>query len=273
MFIQQSINRAWCLATFELVRLFFTKRGLLALAAFATVWFVILRYPVNSAVTIVSSEDFRQMAMQMFGVLGLSELLTWKVPELAIYWLVALYSFPLFALFAASDQTCSDRTRGTLRFITLRATRNEVVFGRFIGQLLIVTALIALTLLATILMATYRESALLMPGLAKGIGLFKELILAVIPFIALMAFLNSFIRSSKLAIVMCVLFYGIGSALIAILTHYIPFSEYLYYIYPGFQLNEVIGQQSFSLSSYLIPVIQSACYLAAASLVMKRSSL
>ena len=36
MFIQQSINRAWCLATFELVRLFFTKRGLLALAAFAT---------------------------------------------------------------------------------------------------------------------------------------------------------------------------------------------------------------------------------------------
>lgn len=273
MLIQQSISRAWCLATFEMVRLFFTKRGLLALAAFATVWFVILRYPVNSAVSIVSSEDFRQMAMQMFGVLGLSELLTWKVPELAIYWLVALYSFPVFALFAASDQTCSDRTRGTLRFITLRSTRNEVVFGRFIGQLLIVTALIALTLLATVAMATYRESALFLPGLSKAALLFKELVLAVLPFIALMAFLNSFIRSSKLAIVMCVLFYGVGSALIAILSHYLPYSEYLFYIYPGFQLNDVIGQQSFSISNYVTPLIQTVCYLAAASYVMKRSAL
>ena len=96
-----SFQRMLCLAKFELYRLFLTKRGALALVAFATAWFLILRYLVSSAATIVSSKMFQDMAEQIFGMLGLSELLTWKVPELAIYWLVAVYSFPVFALFSA----------------------------------------------------------------------------------------------------------------------------------------------------------------------------
>ena len=105
---------------------------------------------VSSATEIIFSDGFKIVASTLFGSLGLNALLEWPVAEFAIYWLVAVYSFPLFALFVTSDQTCSDKARGTLRFITLRATRSEILIGRFFGQFLIIVVLIFLTLIACI---------------------------------------------------------------------------------------------------------------------------
>ncbi len=269
----QHLFRIWILAKFELVRLFLTKRGMLAILAFATAWFIILYYPVNSAVSIVSSDNFKDMAQQMFGVLGLSELLNWPVSELAMYWLIAIYSFPIFALIVSSDQTCADRTRGTLRFISLRATRNEILFGRFLGQLMIVSALIALTLLATVMMASWRDFGLLLQAFTKSMYLFKELFIAVLPFIALMAFFNSFLKSAKLTVVMTVLFFGLGSIVIAILEYQFTVAENLNYIFPGVQLGDVVGQQGFAMHQYIIPITQTFIYLILASLLLKRSAI
>ena len=265
--------RIWTLAKFELVRLFLTKRGVLALIAFATVWFLILYYPINSAVSIVSSDGFKEMANEMFGSLGLSELLTWPVPEFTIYWLIALYAFPIFALGASSDQTCADRTRGTLRFIALRASRNEIIFGRFLGQVLIIALLIVLTLLAMTAMATWRDSHLLLPALSKGSQLFIELIIVVLPFIALTSFFNSFLRSAKLTSVVTLLYFGLGAMFIGLISYQLPIAEQLHYIFPGVQLSETASQSSFDLSLYLIPLIQTCGYLSLASIVMKRSAL
>ena len=268
---QLNIWRIWALIKFELIRLFFTKRGMLAVLAFATAWFIILYYPVNSAVSIVSSEGFKDMAKQMFGVLGLSELLNWPVSELALYWLIAIYSFPVFALIASSDQTCADRTRGTLRFISLRASRNEILFGRFLGQVLIISTLILLTLLATVVMATWRDTSLFIPALTKSLYLFKELLIAVLPFIALMAFFNSFLRSAKLTAVITLLFFGLGSIFISILEYQAPIAIHLNYLFPGMQLDAVVGQQGLDMSHYVIPLIQTVAYLTLASIFMKRS--
>lgn len=271
--LQSSIWRICALIKFELVRLFFTKRGMLAVLAFATAWFIILYYPVNSAVSIVSSEGFKDMAKQMFGVLGLSELLDWPVSELSLYWLIAIYSFPIFSVIASSDQTCADRTRGTLRFISLRASRNEILFGRFLGQVMIISALILLTLIATTIMAIWRDSSLFMPAVTKSLYLFKELFIAVLPFIALMAFFNSFVKSAKLAAVMTLLLFGLGSIFLGILEYKIPMASHLNYVFPGMQLGDVVGQQGLSLSHYIIPLVQTSAYLALASIFMKRSAL
>jgi len=271
--LQSSFWRIWALIKFELIRLFFTKRGMLAVLAFATAWFIILYYPVNSAVSIVSSENFKDMAKQMFGVLGLSELLNWPVSELSLYWLIAIYSFPIFAVIASSDQTCADRTRGTLRFISLRASRNEILFGRFLGQVMIISALILVTLLATMIMAIWRDASLFVPALTKSLYLFKELFIAVLPFIALMAFFNSFLKSAKLTAVITMLFFGLGSIFIAILEYQIPAATHLNYVLPGVQLDDVVGQQGLGLSHYIIPLVQTSAYLALASIFMKRSAL
>lgn len=42
-----NVGRLTQIAGFELVRMFLTKRGLIALAAFALVWLIILRYPIG----------------------------------------------------------------------------------------------------------------------------------------------------------------------------------------------------------------------------------
>ena len=272
-YIQQSLFRMWALAKFELIRLFLTKRGMLAILAFITTWFLILYYPVNSAVTIVASDGFKGMAEDTFGILGLSALLQWQVAEFTIYWLIALYSFPIFALGASSDQTCADRTRGTLRFISLRATRNEIIFGRFIGQVLIIAILILLTLLATTTMAWLRESALGVPALLKASDLFVQLIIVVLPFIALTSFFNSFLRSAKLTSVVTLLFFGLGALFISLISYNLSIAHYLNYIFPGVQLSDIVGQDKLTLVHYSIPLIQTGCYLALASIFMKRSAL
>jgi Cu-processing system permease protein len=272
-FFTKSTHRIWCLAKFELIRLFLTKRGGLALAAFATAWFLILYYLISSAVTLVSSDMFKDMAQQVFGMLGLSTLLKWKIPELAIYWLVAIYTFPIFSLFAASDQTCSDRDRGTLRFISLRATRNEIVFGRFLGQVLIIAILIAITLIATTLMASYREPSLFIDALIKSITVFRDLTLATLPFIAFMAFINSFISSARLAIVNSMLFFGLAPMLITLISYKLTSASHLHYLIPGMQLSEMVGQEQFILANYLTPSLQTLFYLVVATLIMRRSAL
>jgi len=273
MQIFNNYRRIWILARFELTRLFLTKRGMIALAAFTTAWFIILYYLVSSAVTIVSSDTFQDVAKQLFGVLGLADLLDWPVSELAIYWLIAAYLFPSFALFSASDQTCSDRTRGTLRFISLRATRAEIIFGRFLGQVLITEILISVTILATVVMASYRDPSLLGVGLFQATQLFIDLSIIVLPFIAIMTLLNSFLRSSKMAIVVCTLIFGLGPFIVSILAYQLPIASQLNYIFPGVQITEFLGRTEITMGLYSLPIIQSAIFLIIANIIMKRTSL
>lgn len=268
-----SMSRMFTLASFELVRLFLTKRGLLAIGAFSLVWFFILYYPVNYAADLVTTAEFRGAVEQLFGALGLNALLDWPVAELALYWLVAVYTFPLFTIAASSDQTCSDRARGTLRFISLRSTRNEILLGRFLGQVLITSILAILTLVATILLAMWRDTALALPAALLSATLFFNLFIAILPFVALMSFFNSFLNSAKLTIIWTILFFGIGSLVISLLSFKWPEAQYLNYLYPGTQLKHVVSQGSLSFSIYAIPLVQTIAYLALSSILMKRSAI
>jgi ABC-type transport system involved in multi-copper enzyme maturation permease subunit len=268
-----SFHRIWCLAQFELVRMFLTKRGAIAIAAFATAWFFILYYAISTANDLVSSDTFVTIAYQIISGSAMRELLSWPVPELSVFWVMAVYSFPVFALIAASDQTCADRCRGTLRFISLRATRAEILFGRFLGQVLILAVLIACTLIATLLMASYRDASLFFVGLIKSLDLFKSILLAVMPFIALMAFFNSFIRSARLAIIVSFLFFGLIPTVIAFIEYKLGLTTYLTYLIPGVQLSDVINHKNILVNGYVIPLVQVCGYLLVGNIIMKRSSL
>lgn len=261
------------IAQFELVRLFLTKRGLLAVAAFAICWLLILRYPIAQSVTLISSPDFADLARQAFGAIGISKLLDWPESELAVYWLIALFSFPSFCLFLCSDQTVGDRQRGTLRFLSLRATRSEIIIGRFLGQLLILAALLFVTLMATVAMLGYREPSLLLSGLSRSFMLLFYLLVAVMPFIALMSFLNTFARSSRLAFVLAILFFAGGNIVIGLLTWQWPAFEVLNYIFPGYQLDLMAGQRAGITLALGLPLLQTAVLLIAGERIFARSSL
>jgi len=268
-----NIQRLSILTQFELIRIFKTKNGLIALATFCAVWFVLLYYMISSATEIIFSDGFKMIATTLFGALGLSALLEWQVAEFSIYWLVAVYSFPLFALFAASDQTCSDKARGTLRFITLRATRSEILLGRFLGQYIILVILVFLTLTACVALATIRDAALFVPSIKQALVLFIELSIIISPFIALMSFLNSLLSSAKMSIVMSILFYTVGALLIAYIQFQFNSGEFLNYIFPGTQISRVVSLQNLDFMHYFIPLVQSVVLLFVANLLLKRASL
>jgi ABC-type transport system involved in multi-copper enzyme maturation permease subunit len=268
-----NIHRLSILTQFELNRIFKTKNGLIALSAFCAVWFILLYYMISSATEIIFSDAFKIAASTLFGALGLSALLKWPVAEFAIYWLVAVYSFPLFTLFAASDQTCSDRARGTLRFITLRATRTEILLGRYLGQFIILIVLILLTLIACVALATLRDATLLFPSIKQAAILFIELSFIIMPFIALMSFLNSVVSSAKMSIVVSILFYTIGALLIGFIQFQFNSGIFLDYLFPGTQISRVVSLQELDFIHYLIPVVQSAVLLFAADKLLKRVSI
>lgn len=268
-----SLSRVWCLISFEIVRLFNNKRGLLALLAFATIWFIILFYFVSSASAIVTSPSSESMASQLFSALGLSALLDWPVAEYAIYWLVAVYFFPSFTLLVCSDQICSDKHRGTLRFITLRTTRTELVLGRFLGQLLIMAILILMTSVATMLLASVRDSALLLPSFQIGATLFVELIIVVMPFIALMSLLNVLVNSARLAIVTATLIFALGPLVLAFINYQFGQTFYLNWLFPGDQIGSILSQSGAVASQYTLPLVQTVMLLIVSHLLMKRASL
>ncbi|NQY35501.1 MAG: ABC transporter permease subunit [Alteromonadaceae bacterium] len=269
----QGLQRIWCLAKFELVRLFMTKRGALALAAFVTVWLFILYYAIGSAVEYVSSKTTQTIGYTLLSAEGMDKLLNWPVAELIVYWVLAMYSFPMFSLIASSDQTCTDRTRGTLRFISLRVTRAEILLGRFLGQVLILAVLIAVTLIATLSIAAYRDPSLLLVGMGEAFYVYKNILIAVLPFIALTSFFNSFTRSSRLVVIVTLLFFTIIPLIIAFIEYKLGMNTYLSYILPGGQISDVINQKELFMSNYVVPVMQMCGYLFLGHIVMKRSSL
>ena len=268
-----NIGRLTQIAGFELVRMFLTKRGLIAMAAFALVWLLILRYPIGQAVSIISAPNFEQMARDISGSIGLSKLLDWPEAEFAMYWLIALYSFPLFAIFISSDQTVGDRERGTLRFLSLRSTRFEILFGRFLGQLGVLACLLAITLVATLGVLGYREPSLLMGGLSRAVSIFIIMVVVLSPFVALMSLINTFSRSSRLAIVLAILYFAGGGIIVGILAWQVPALNALDYLFPGVNSELLAGQNLPLLSALGVPLIQSAVFIAIAHRIFTRSSL
>ncbi len=268
------IRNLWIISRFELTRLFRTPRGLLSLLTFAVVWYFILRYPVNFAAKLIPMKDFNDNISEMFGQIGLDKVLGWPVDEFSVYWMISLYLFPVFSILITADQTSSDRSRGTLRFLTLRTSRSSIYFGRFLGQMMIQTILIAGTLMATLAMAMYRDSDVFSGGFQSAIIMFINLFIVIMPFTALMALLSASVRSGKLSTMLAIVSWGVLSGFLAWLAYKLPETAFLQEWLPGAQRLDLVQTNGWStLKQSLLPLIQTAIFLIAGQKIMVRSSI
>lgn len=273
MFSHFNISRIWAITLFELTRLFGSKRGLIVLSSFSLIWFLILYYIIGSATEFISTNTFQSLAKQIFGELNLLPLLEWELPELSIYWLVSAYILSFFVLIFTCDQTCSDRERGTLRFILLRSSRTELLYGRFLGQLLIISILISITLIASLVFASFNHQEISFNSISLSFIILLKLIVITLPFIASMSLINVFVSSAKMSLVVYSLLYIGVAILIKLLSHFVFDVSFLFYVIPGEQIENVIGFEANSFNNYGIPIIQSIAYLLFAQLVFRRVSL
>lgn len=262
------------IATFELRKFLFNTRGMIAIIAFALVWGVLLLYPIQGASAMLLQPNIKDLVDSLFGVNTLNVLFEWPVAEMAVFWCFALYLFPMFSILIAADQFSSDKTRGTLRFLSIRTSRDSLLLGRFLGQILIQGLLILLTIIATISLALSRDSHLIFEALSSGALVGLNLIIVILPFTAVMTLLSLYARTARQAMVLATILWTLVSLTILLLSNQSSVFAELQWLLPGAQLSDMLNTNGFnSLAFTPIPLLQTMAALLLCRIYMQRSSL
>jgi ABC-type transport system involved in multi-copper enzyme maturation permease subunit len=252
----QFLRSMWIIIHFEFSRVFLSARGWMYLFTFGLLWYFVLNYWVLSIASLIPQD------------------IGWPVPELNSYWRVALYLFPGLCLVITANQTCSDRSRGTLRFLVLRASRDSIFFGRFISQLLIQMVLVLTTAASVLIMAVMHDASVMGAGLESAVIIVTNLFVVLIPITAMMSLLSLTVNSTRQVMVLAALIWVLASAVIQGISHYFPFFEVFELIIPGRQLSALSNlPQAETLSLAYIPLLQGLVLLVVGRFLMQRTSL
>jgi ABC-type transport system involved in multi-copper enzyme maturation permease subunit len=266
--------QTWLIARQELLTSFASKRGLFVSSIFVIIWVWLLFYPIRISVDAINNPVGNSFILSILNLLGLEPLKNWLLAEFAIYWAVALYLFPAFSLFMAADQMISERKRGGLRFLTLRCSRGQIFFGRFLGHMLIQTGLLVITLGITYALLITNSSQYWLEGLQILPLLLLNLILVTSPFVALMSLLSVLMNSVRMANLVAVIILVISGVIINMLALYFPFLSMLNYFVPGIQVERMAQlSPSIALLSLWIPILQSVSFLALGYGLFKRQAI
>ncbi len=267
----QTLRNTFLIAATELSRTLITRRGLISVGAFALLWLLILTTIIRSAPMIVNSST---SLGSMLGSDTISSLARWRVEEFGVHWFIALYVFPICCVIFASDQTASDKTRGTLKLLTLHTSRTSLFFGRFIGLMIVQGIVIALTLVSTLIVAAIRDPALISNSITNAGFIWVNLMIVIAPYTALMAVISLLAKSGTQAISYAVYLWVLLLFAIYFLSKYFPEATVLKVIFPGSQISDLVTLYDWSsLSTILIPAIQTVVFLARGLWVLHRIDL
>jgi len=267
------IRHILLITQFELKRLFASRKGILSLLTFAAIWLLILFYPIRLSANFIDP-NYQAQSSLLLNFLGLGSLLTWPAIELQVYWRTALVLLPMLSIIIAADQTSSDRKRGTLRFLSLRTSRDNLFFGRFSAIVFIQVLTILITLISTLLLLLYRDSSLFSQVLNSSVSIFINLLIIILPFSALMAALSALFDSARQTIMWAILFLIVSSIIINKVTGYLPGLAFLHIFIPRLHSKEIASISGLMpLNIAYIPLLQTVVFLVLGRWVMMRKSL
>ena len=267
-------NHLLLISQFELKRGLATRKGLLSLVTFAVVWSVILLYPLRFAAELLVQEKGFNQNFGFFDFIGFGSIRGWSIPEFGVYWHFALLIFPILTITLTADQTCSDRERGTLRFIVVRSSRYRVLIGRFAGVMFIQALLIVATAISTLALALTRDATLLPSAVPDLFALIVNLLLVVLPFTAMMAALSAQVKSVRQATVWAILIWTFLAGIISGFSYYLPTLAFLKLLIPGYQLADLAQLSVWqALQLAYIPLLQCLVLLAFTQWLMARQAL
>ncbi len=268
-----SLKHLYLIIQFELRRLFASRKGLLSLITLFAVWGLILFYPIRLAANIVMQTG-QDQSNALTNFLGLGSLIRWPVIEFQVYWQITIIFLPLLSIAIAADQTSSDRKRGTLRFLTLRTTRDNIFFGRFLSVTVIQLLIILFTLITTLGLALYRDASLIPLAFTTATTILVNLVIILLPYNALMALLSAKLNSARQAIMWAILIMIVFSAIITKLSTYAPILDILQLFILGFynaDIAKVSGLIPLKLAA--LPLIQTAVFLTIGRWIMVTKNL
>jgi ABC-type transport system involved in multi-copper enzyme maturation permease subunit len=266
--------RILVLAQDEVMRLLSTRRGLIALVGFLLIWVAVLRYGILPAAALFGDSQLSALIESMLSWIGMEDVRNWPTPELAVYWVTTLYLLPFFALMASADQTASDRSRGTLRYLVLRCSRLEIFLGRFLGQCIIMLLVVLVTLGSVLLVIMLYSPNNLAAALAKMPLIVINLVLVVAPYIALMALVSVLARSARQATLYAFIIWISALLLVAYLRAKFGPLALLDWTLPGSQIGQLLRLSNWdTLSFAIIPIVHTALFLSIGAVLMRQRDL
>ncbi len=262
------------ISRFEWIRLFGSLRGWVSVTGFVLVWLLVLNFIIRPAARFLSSSDSGGIAGLLLQQMGWESVASWPAPELALYWVVALYLLPFFTVVVAADQIASDKSRGTLRYLALRASRNQLFFGRFVGQCVIQLMLIVGTLASVVGIVAMQSPDLLPAVLASAPIVVVNLVLVLLPYVALMALVSVLARSARQATLFAVIAWILVSFIVGYIQRQYGPLPVLDWVLPGSQVPALLKLQGWqTLDLALVPVIHTVVLLLGGWWAMQRSDL
>lgn len=258
----------------EWARLFLSKRGWIAIIAFALIWAIFLMYVIAPAAKFISSQDAGMVLGALLERFGANALNNWQSKEIALYWAFSLYLLPFFTMISAADQIASDKARGTLRFLVLRTSRSALFFGRFIGQYVIQLFIILITVASVLALIAYHSAENLPDAIEEVPIVVANLALVLLPYVALMALVSVIAHSAKQATLYAI----IGWIVLWFVLGYVqgkfgPF-PILDWVLPGSQLGTLVRMGGWdTLNLAPIPLLHTFVLLGFGWFAISRSDL
>lgn len=242
----------------ELSRFFRTRRGWLTIIGFTLIWTTLLLTVVRQASDFMTSEQTGSIADALLHYFGLDALNNWAAPEVAAYWLIALYLLPMFCLPIAADLFASDRARGTLRFVALRSSRSKIFFGRLIGQWLIQLVIVTASFFSVIILIGFRSPTQAIPAFTQAPIVIINLMLILTPVILMMGCVSIIARSARQATLLAVSVWLVSAIAISWIQYKVGSVPVLDWALPGSQIPSLLqlsGWDTLQLAN--IPITQS----------------
>ncbi len=268
------MKNVFLIARYELVRLLSTRRGWVSIVAFALVWLMLLYYVIFQASRVLAQDGGTGLVSSVLDMLGMDRLTSWAVPELAVYWFFGLMLLPFFCITLTADQTASDRSRGTLRFLVLRSTRWQIFFGRYFGQMLVLLLFIVASLVTTLPVVFYRDAGALPDWLALVLPVLVNLMIVLLPYTALMALVSVLAKSARQATLYAIILWIVVWFASRMIMNQLPGLEFLNWAMPGSQIRALltsVGWDALRLAH--IPLIQTLVLLLLGWWLMQRRDL
>lgn len=258
----------------EWARLFLSRHGWLGICALGLIWICFLSYVIRPAAQYMSSPDMGMLLQLFFNRLGANALSNWQSTEMALYWFFALYLLPFFTMISAADQIASDKARGTMRFLVLRASRSQIFFGRFIGQYLIQVVIVLVTLLSVLALVAVNAPDNIAAALADAPIVAANLALVLLPYVALMALVSVLANSARQATLYAIVGWIVmWFALGYVQNNFGPF-PILDWVLPGSQLGSLVklgGWDTLQLAP--IPLLHTVVLLMFGWIAIRRCDL
>ncbi len=256
------------------MRLLATRRGLISLFGFLLIWVAVLNYGILPAAALFVDASRSGIVEVLLPRLGLEAWESWPAPELAVYWVITLYLLPFFALIASADQTASDRSRGTLRFLVLRCSRLEIFLGRFLGQCIIMLLVVVATLASVLFVIMLYSPDKLPAALLKAPLIVLNLSLVLAPYIALMALVSALAKSARQATLYAFILWISVSLLVGYLQARFGPLTLLDWALPGSQIGQLLRLSNWdTLNFAAIPIVHTALFLVLGAITMKHKDL